>query len=210
MEKENKPIKCELCNREILHSGMANHIKTHNISIEDYVGMFGEFRDSKLNPQNNNNRKVNNTICKICSEEVTVVGMSNHLKRHKITSIDYIEKYGEFRPKYLDYENRANNTNKFICKICNTKLGSEKLLSYHLKTHNIEKIEYIKKYVFNNEIQYCKCGCKEIVNLLEQYPYRRDYVGEHSSSFANGMSGRTHKEESKRLMSETKKNRNDL
>ena len=184
--KRNKYTKanniiCKICNQKISSYGIVSHIKSkHNISVDDYVNRFGEFRKSKLYKKKNV-RRINKMQCDICGNEYTTVGFSNHLRdSHNMTTNEYVDKYSEFRYKYKDYNQRALS-NKIECKICKEIFGSERLLSYLIRIeHNITKIEYVKKYIFNNEIQYCKCGRGQKIKLLSQFPYKREYQSGHN------------------------------
>ena len=164
-QKKYKVFKCKLCDKNISSCGMPSHIKyKHNITVDEYVAKFGEFRKSIIPTSN---RKCNKMICKICGAEYSTNGISMHLRyTHGITVEQYINKYGEYRLKYIDYENRAK-LNKIECAVCKSLFGSERLLSYHIKKeHKITKLEYIKTYIFNNNLPLCACGCGEPVQLL--------------------------------------------
>jgi len=127
-------------------------------------------------------RKNTEIICKVCGFHTKVNGLVSHIKnKHNISPTDYIVKYGEYRPKYLNYENRSNDT--FLCKICNKSCASERHLSYHIKEHNITKKEYIIKWVLNNTIPKCKCGCGAEVKIKERGtpPYHSDYISGHNT-----------------------------
>lgn len=130
-------------------------------------------------------RKNKNIICKVCGLSTKVNGLAFHIKsKHNITPDEYIVKYGEYRPKYIDYNKRADENN-YDCKICNSKLASERHLSFHIKKeHNISKKEYIIKYILNGKIPKCKCGCGEFVRIKEKgsQPYWNDYISGHNTN----------------------------
>lgn len=72
------------------------------------------------------------------------------LKKHSITKSQYLEEYPTEREyfrlanKRLDLQ-METDTNKFVvCKICGSKLS--RIDNHHLKTHNITKYDYIRKY----------------------------------------------------------------
>jgi len=122
------------------------------------------------------------TICKICAFNTKVNGLASHIKsKHNLTTTEYISKYGEYRPKYMEYENRSSD--EFQCRICNKLCASERHLSYHIKEHNITKKEYIIKYILNGTIPKCKCGCGNIVKIKEKgtKPYFSDYISGHNT-----------------------------
>lgn len=201
-------IKCELCGQKFSRWGIVGHIKyTENYDIEKYVHEFGEFRLSKLGEGIPLKHDIIQVECKICKKQFPIVGMATHLKyTEKLTVTEYISLHGEYRPKYLDYEKRAL-INQLECKFpgCGRHFGSERLLTYHIRLdHNTDKLEYIEKYVFNNEKQYCKCGCNQEVRIRLQPPYKRDYLSGHNP---DGMIGRRHTSESKSQMSIAAKDR---
>lgn len=120
--------------------------------------------------------------CKICGFETKVNGLSFHVtSKHNISQDEYISKYGEYRPKYLDYQNRSSP--EFRCKICGNECASERHLSHHLKEHNITKKEYIIKYILNGVVPECKCGCGNKVRIKERGspPYHTEYISGHNT-----------------------------
>lgn len=131
------------------------------------------------------NRMLTETKCKICNEVHKTIGFQSHLKhKHGITPIDYIEKYGEYRKKYLEYQERAESNDGVTCLICNDNFASERHLSFHIKkNHNITKHEYIVKYILHNEIPKCKCGCGEAVTIKSRGrpPYWCEYKSGHNA-----------------------------
>lgn len=129
-------------------------------------------------------RKNENIKCKICGFDTKTNGLANHITNiHKIEMSEYVKNYGEYRPKYLNYNKRAA-TADYKCLICNEKLASERHLSFHIiKNHNITKKEYIIKYILNGKIPKCKCGCGCDVNIKERgvAPYWSDYKSGHNT-----------------------------
>lgn len=200
----NKPkkIKCRICDKYFSGYSIVSHIlySHKDITIDQYVKKYGEFRKNKL-IERKGKRNIKRIVCKICNKEYSIVGMFTHLRdSHNITPDEYAKKYVEYRPKYADYKERAEK-NKIECKICKKYFGSERLLSYHLRIdHNIKdkKSEYIIPYIFDNKKQYCKCGCNEEIKIVNQFPYRINYVSGHNP---NGMIGKKHKNSSKKKMS---------
>lgn len=134
-------------------------------------------------------RNIKIVKCLICNSDYPSVGLDSHLKHiHKITSKDY----------KLTYINIDKSDYKFNCLICNDKFKTERYLTHHIRiNHNIDKLNYIKDYIFNNEIQLCKCGCNTEVKLINQLPYRRDYISGHND---NPMTNKLHRVKSKTLM----------
>ena len=76
--------------------------------------------------------------CKICNSEETVRSFAMHLrwKHPEIKTEEYVEKYGEFRPKNKIILGRKQDSD-VECKICNEKLISHKNLIHHIRKHNI-------------------------------------------------------------------------
>lgn len=131
-----------------------------------------------------NTRNAPEVICKICGLVTNTMGIATHLKyAHKISNQEYIDTYGEYRPKYLNY-NARSEVNDFECLICNEKFASERHLSYHIqKFHKISKRKYIIKYILKGKIPKCKCGCGELVHITARGtpPYWREYVSGHNT-----------------------------
>ena len=134
---------------------------------------------------------MNNIICEICKQSFSTKGFNGHLSSHNISVTEYVKLYGEFRQKYLKQLNSIKN---FKCLICDIEFETDRQLSYHLRIeHTISKSEYIKEFIYKNEKQFCKCGCNTEVKILDQYPYRRDYISGHNSIGTNNpMSGKRH------------------
>jgi hypothetical protein len=176
-------MKCKLCDSMISTYGFTNHLKyTHpnEITVEEYVEQYGEYRKNKLNVKEGK-RKIKKIQCKCCPCICSLSGFHTHLRdAHNLTPDQYVEKYGEYRPKQLDYKERAEQ-NQIQCLLCPEKFGSERLLTYHIRlVHKMNKMDYVKQIVFKNEIQVCKCGCGQRVALLNQPPYRVDYISGHN------------------------------
>jgi len=133
-------------------------------------------------------RKNDNIICKECGFETKVNGLATHIKtKHNLTITEYVDKWGEYRNKYLDYIKRAEN-NDFKCKICDGYFASERHLSFHIKKeHRLSKREYIVDYILSGNIPKCKCGCGEEVRVKSKGspPYTTEYISGHNT-------GKTH------------------
>lgn len=129
-------------------------------------------------------RKNKNIKCKVCGFKTKVNGLATHFKnKHNMTIDEYTSKYGEYRPKYINYEDRAKKSN-VKCKICGKDLASERRLSYHLKKeHSIGKKEYIIEYILKGDIPKCKCGCGETLKVKDRGspPYFSDYISGHNT-----------------------------
>lgn len=185
-------IKCEWCNNDISKYNMSNHLKTQhqdNGGVDKYIETFGEFRKNKLWVKKNN-RKISKIKCEICDNEYSIVGIYTHLRdTHKLTPDEYVKLgYSEYRPNQLKL---INSTYKNQCKICKCdNFLSHQQLAHHIKKqHDLSMLDYVKKYIFNNTVQTCKCGCGIEISYLIRPPYRTTYINGHAP---NGMTGRKH------------------
>jgi len=197
---------CKECGQELHTTGLSSHIKWNHGDIggiDGYVKKHGEFRAIKEAKKKKRVRETSRVVCALCGDDYSSNGMYTHLRdSHSMTVEDYISKHGEYRKKYIDYNKRALK-NKIKCLVCNDLFGSERLLTHHIeRDHGIKKRQYVKDYVFVDGPPKCICGCGEDVSMVNQPPYRRDYVAGHVSAHNNGMSGKTHKESSKAIMSD--------
>lgn len=145
-------------------------------------------------------RTFKEVTCKICGFKGKTNGIAEHFKfTHGLTGEQYREKFGEYRPKYLDYKKRTND--KFTCKICNKEHSSDRHLSFHVKKeHNITKEDYVLKHIFNNEHPTCECGCGDEVKIKGHYPYKSEYISGHNVFMHIGM---TRSKESRMKMRES-------
>jgi len=70
-----------------------------------------------------------------------------------------------------------------ICKICNEKFNTKQKLGMHVRfKHNMSKKDYYLKFMYNDEIPVCKCGCGKNVSFIPTFPYFRDYISGHNKS----------------------------
>lgn len=224
VKNKAETIDCEICKNEISLYGMVNHIRFKHceISLEEYVKRFGEFRKNK---EERKRRKISKIECEIsgCNKICSIVGMHNHLRdsHHGLTPDQYVTLgYSEYRPTKLnELKVKERSIGDFNCKICGFECRGEKHLSTHvLKVHEIKKIDYVKSAILNNQIPKCKCGCGNEVGLLSYQPYYREFLSGHNSKGElNPMFGRTHSEMTmikmsdsaiKRGVSDNKKNTN--
>jgi len=127
--------------------------------------------------------------CKVCSSTETVRSMAMHLRfAHSIKTQEYINQYGEFRPKQLKQIQKKKKS-KIKCKICSEKLNSNQHLMYHItqKHPNITQSEYIIDHIYSGVPPLCKCGCGEETTILrngnncdlKKPTYSRDYIKGH-------------------------------
>jgi very-short-patch-repair endonuclease len=65
------------------------------------------------------------------------------------------------------------------CKICGKVFGNKNGLSKHLyKTHKTTSMEYTLKYLYDDVIPLCKCGCGKKVSYFVENPFNyREYAG---------------------------------
>jgi len=132
-------------------------------------------------------RKLKELKCKMCGLETKSNGLAGHIKsKHSLTTEQYVERYGEFRLKQLDYKSRSDK--QYECKICCTQCASERHLSHHIRvSHKMDKVEYVKRYIFNDVPQLCKCGCGEEVRVVGHPPYISQYITGHNAFMHIGM-----------------------
>ncbi len=70
-----------------------------------------------------------------------------------------------------------------ICKICKEEFETKQKLGMHVRfKHNMLKKDYYIKFMYNNEIPKCKCGCEREVSYIPTYPYFREYISGHNKS----------------------------
>ena len=186
-KKYNKSVKlnCKICGKVCRSTGLPTHIKyKHDMPPDEYAKLYGEFRQNKLNTRSK--RTVSKIACKICALQYSMVGISNHLRdTHSMTTDEYVASYGEFRPIKLEKISRLEASN-VQCEICKKPMISERSLTSHVrKEHSLKKIQYVTKYIFNDEMQSCKCGCGQTVHIFEHYPYRTEYISGHNSKGEN-------------------------
>ena len=99
-----------------------------------------------------------------------------------------------------------NNLNlieyKTKCKICGYESDNEWKLSLHIRQiHNLNKELYVRQYIFNNETQYCLCGCGEECTILKRYPFKYDFKkGHNAKGKFNPMYGKKFSDETKQKM----------
>lgn len=166
-----------------------------------YIWRF-EGEDFNITSKRDKNKHIN---CKICSSEESIRSMSMHLKwAHNIKVNEYVEKYGEFRPKQL-LNIEKTNISIFKCEVCGEKLKSNQHLMYHLtKNHpELTKHDYIIEHMLGNVAPLCKCGCGQEVKILNNGKncdlkkdiYHRDYIKGHIDWEVFSNIGKQSKEE---------------
>ena len=166
-------------------------------------GFIWKFEDNKL-PNISKNGDIQ---CKICKSKESVRSMAMHLRWvHNIKTNEYVNEFGEFRPKELESNIRKKESG-FECKECGEKLKSNQNLMYHItKFHpEITKHDYIIKHLYNENHPTCKCGCGEEVTILEngkncdigKETYSRDYIKGHWDWEVFSTIGKQSKEEIK-------------
>jgi hypothetical protein len=138
-------------------------------------------------------RNKDNTLhtCNLCKEVIPASGMGSHLyhKHDKLTSKEYVDKFGEFRKSYLaKLEKVAEVGDQFSCQECKFKATSHKQLLHHIsKVHGDWEAYYVKHY-FEGIVPTCECGCGEPVKLLRhgkdesgKSTYRRSFKTGHDT-----------------------------
>jgi hypothetical protein len=107
--------------------------------------------------------------CNLCGETITASGMGSHLyrKHDKLTSQEYVNRFGEFRQKYLQEQAKLQNST-VECRECGSKLKSHKQLIHHINSNHAGWKDYFIRHFFNGVTPKCKCGCGQEVKLLKQ------------------------------------------
>lgn len=123
-------------------------------------------------------------VCKICNFETNTHGMATHLRdRHSISVSDYVSIHEEYRPKYIDYNDRSKDSG-VVCVVCGSQFASERHLTFHIKkAHDKSKYDYIVNDVLLGIIPLCKCGCGNQVKIKDRgsQPYWSDYLLGHNT-----------------------------
>lgn len=115
-------------------------------------------------------RKTQQITCQLCNSQYSSVGIATHLRQAHQTTVDaYVEQFGEFRKNKLNKKLESTET----CLICNSEETYTKVgLTCHLnKIHNLDKISYVRKYILEDDVPLCKCGCGEEVSIKHYFPY---------------------------------------
>lgn len=140
--------------------------------------------------------------CKICNNEISLRSMAMHLKwTHNLKTDEYINNYGEFRPKKLSNQIKQKSAN-IQCFECGEKVLDYRNLMFHItkKHKNITQEEYITKHLFNNTPPLCKCGCKQKTNFIRynKKQWFAEYIKGHWDWVKPGYN--SHSEETKKQM----------
>jgi hypothetical protein len=127
--------------------------------------------------------------CKLCKEVLPASGMPSHLyhKHNKLSSDQYVQKFGEFRRKYKEAIKKQKKVS-VSCKECGKGVHSHKALIHHINKVHSGWQSYIIKHIFKGEHPTCKCGCGEKVKLLRSgkddkgnLTYARSYINGHDT-----------------------------
>lgn len=198
---ENK-IECPLCKKTFKKISRSHIESKHKMTTAEYLSATGlEFLTSlgtrkkmgngnlgvKQEKEVSRKKDKRPVTCQICQETLTATGLPSHLyrKHDKLSSKEYVKKFGEFRQKYLELEKRKEESETF-CKICNESLVSHKQLLLHIKDHGISWKDYFIKYFFNGVHPKCACGCGEKTTLIRhgkndkgEPAYAREFIKNH-------------------------------
>jgi very-short-patch-repair endonuclease len=90
-----------------------------------------------------------------------------------------------------------------ICQLCQKEFPTDRAIGIHLgKTHKYNKIEYVKKYILNNQIPLCRCGCGKEIAVKHYVPYIvTEYItGHNSKGITNPRYGSICSDKTKQLM----------
>jgi hypothetical protein len=89
-------VKCQICRNSYSIVGIASHfIRNHEMTVDEYVSKFGEYRPSKLKELEIKNKSVGDFTCKICGFECRgEKHLSVHvLNQHNLKKLDYVIQY---------------------------------------------------------------------------------------------------------------------
>lgn len=77
--------------------------------------------------------------------------------------------------------------NKVPCKLCGEEFATNRAQGIHLtKTHGMDKIEYVIKFILNGVVPECQCGCGEKVSVKFYEPYIvSKFISGHNSNGEN-------------------------
>ena len=114
-------------------SNIVNYDSIINCCLKKYKTAGGFVWRFKGDDFNITSQPSSNEIkCKICNSIETPRSMAMHLKwAHTVSTSDYINQYGEFRPKMLNNIEKSQISN-IVCHLCNIKLTSNQHHSYSL------------------------------------------------------------------------------
>lgn len=92
MSRKVQLIECKICNEKFSSVGIATHLRTkHNVTNEEYVNTYGEFRKNILKKVLNDTESclICNDTCKFNTKKLTW-----HLRKiHNITKLEYVRQY---------------------------------------------------------------------------------------------------------------------
>ena len=154
-------------------------------------------------------------ICSICGSKETIRSFAMHLRWNHapMKTEEYVQIYGEFRPKKIENLNKISESN-IICKECNEPMINNRQLMHHItKKHSeLGKENYIIKHIYNGIRPKCKCNCGQFVTILPhgktesgKNQYHVDYIKGHWDWIKPGYN--SHSVITKDLMSEIAKER---
>ena len=123
-------------------------------------------------------------ICEICGKSMKTRINGSHLKRmHNISIQEYKFK---FPNSNIGHHRQKNNS--YQCKICNTNVVSSQSFSRHLTSkHNIGLEDYYIKYIHNDKVGICKCGCGNKTTFKNIDSGFNDYIIRHSPVWNKGL-----------------------
>ena len=107
--------------------------------------------------------KPKNKKCDICELDFSLYSFSGHIKHiHKLTSDEYVFKYGEFRnPKR---EKTTRNIQQLSCQLCKLSISSVGMFTHLRDSHNINPDDYTKQF---GEYRPSKIRQREYIDRLE-------------------------------------------
>ena len=147
-------------------------------------------------------RQLQQITCQLCGECHPSNGIHTHLKyKHGgMTTKQYIEKFGDFRMNTKIAEKLKDGKTLYKCLICgDDKTYSTTALSFHIiKQHKSDKSSYITKYLLDEKLPTCKCGCGKLMDIKSYSP---PYTTEYASGHNKSTLGYKFSDASKQLMS---------
>ena len=125
----------------------------------------------------------NNVKCELCGLEMKTRINSSHLLRiHNITLNEYKKQF-----PVAVIGKRTPKIQKYVCQICNKKIGSVQHLSQHLQNHSLSSENYFIKYILNGNAPLCKCGCQQHPSFISAQKGYHEYVTHHNPVWNRGL-----------------------
>ena len=138
-------------------------------------------------------REVKKVVCELCEIEISASNLSKHLHRHEVHPETFRESY------HLDHDD-------LFCKFCNKEFKNKNSLVQHeiRCRYNPNKIDIAPREGFNNKgrVAWNKGLTKE---TDERVKLHSESIKNHYISHPGTFTGRTHTEQTKQKISESRK-----